>query len=231
MFRVKKAAERGSMRTHWLDARFTFSFADYQDTEWSSFSDLLVLNDDRVAPGGGFGPHGHRDIEAISVVLSGEVEHRDSLGNVARMRPGDVQRMTAGTGITHSEMNASATAPEHHLQFWIRPAVSGLAPGYEQRTFADEEKRDRLRLIVSPDGEASSVTVHQDVRVFAAHVGTASLAYAPRAGRRTFLHVARGKLALNGFLLEEGDGIAIEDEPHLAIAGAPYGEVLIFDLR
>lgn len=231
MIRIRKAATRGSMRNHWLDARFTFSFADYRDKAWDGYSDLIVLNDDRVAPGGGFRPHGHQDIEAISYVLAGEVEHRDSLGNVARMRAGDVQRMTAGTGITHSEMNASAVSPEHHLQFWIRPAVAGLAPGYEQRSFADDEKRDNLRLIVSPDGQAGSITVHQDVNVFASRVGMVSLRYAPRPGRRTFLHVATGRITLDGVALEEGDGVAIEDEPLINFVGAPDGEVLIFDLR
>lgn len=231
MIRIRKAAERGRMRNPWLDARFTFSFAGYRDPEWDGYSDLLVLNDDRVAPGGGFGPHSHRDIEAISYVLTGEVEHRDSLGNVARMGPGDVQRMTAGTGITHSEMNASAVAPEHHLQFWIRPAVTGLVPGYEQRRFADDDRRDRLCLIASPDGHAGSLTVHQDLRVFASRVRTRPVTYPPPPGRRTFIHVARGNFNLDGVGLEEGDGAIVEDEARLTMSGAPDGEVLLFDLR
>ncbi len=231
MIALRRAADRGVMRNAWLDARFTFSFASYRDPAYPGYSDLLVLNDDVVAPGGGFAPHSHTDIEAISYVLEGEVEHRDSVGNVARMRPGDVQRMTAGSGITHSEMNASMTHLEHHLQFWIAPAVRGLPPGYEQRSFPQADKRGRLRLVVSPDGRDGSLSVHQDMRLHATIVQDDPVEYAPPTGRRTYLHVARGAASVNGRALGEADGAFIEGEQLLFLMGAPEAEILIFDLR
>jgi redox-sensitive bicupin YhaK (pirin superfamily) len=231
VIKARKSASRGRFTNGWLDARFTFSFADYWDAEHNGYSDLLVLNDDHVRAGKGFGSHPHRDIEAISYPLAGEVEHRDSIGTIARMRPGDVQRMTAGRGIVHSEMNASATEPEQHLQFWITPAERNLAPSYEQRTFSEAEKLNRLALIVSPDGRDGSATVHQDARVFASILRQGSLSYVPPAKRRSYLHVARGALAANGVGLAEGDGAYIEDEERIAFEAAAEAEFLLFDLR
>jgi quercetin 2,3-dioxygenase len=215
MMRIRRSADRGYFRNHWLEARFSFSFGHYRDPEYDGYSDLLVLNDDCVQPGQGFGPHSHADIEAISYPLAGEI-----LGHVARMRPGDVQRMTAGRGITHSEMNASATAPEHHLQFWIAPSLRALRPEYEQRTFDESEKLGQLRLIVSPDGRDGSLTVHQDARIFASILRGDAVSYIPPRQRRT-----------NGLDLAAGDGAAIEGEQRLILHPAPEGEVLLFDLR
>lgn len=231
MLKIRRAQDRGHFRNDWLDARFSFSFGGYRDPEYDGYSDLLVLNEDRVKPGRGFAPHSHTDIEAISYPLSGEIEHRDSVGNVARMRPGDVQRMSAGRGITHSEMNASAEQPEHHLQFWIAPAQRGLAPGYEQRHFDRSELEGRLRLIASPDGGEGSLTVHQDARVYALLARDKAVQYRPPQGRRTYLHVARGSLQFNGHPLAAGDGAATQDLDRLELLGAPEAEVLLFDLR
>lgn len=231
MMRIRRSADRGHFRNHWLDARFSFSFGHYRDPEYDGYSDLLVLNEDRVQPGQGFGPHSHVDIEAISYPLAGGIEHRDSIGHVARMHPGDVQRMTAGRGITHSEMNASATAPEHHLQFWIAPSIRALQPAYEQRTFDESEKLGQLRLIVSPDGRDGSLLVHQDARIFASILRGDAVSYIPPRQRRTYMHVARGVVRANGLDLAAGDGAAIEGEPRLILHPAPEGEVLLFDLR
>lgn len=231
MIKVRRSDSRGRFSNQWLDARFTFSFGDFFDPEHSGYSDLMVLNDDRVTPGRGFGPHPHRDIEAISYPLSGEVEHRDSVGNVVRMRRGDVQRMTAGRGIVHSEMNASPSEPEHHLQFWIVPSRRSLDPGYEQRSFTPDEMLNRLRLIVSPDGSNGSVSVHQDTKIYASILRDGALSYVPPTGRRTFLHVALGSVSLNGMDLAEGDGAYIEDEERLGFQSRGEGEILLFDLR
>lgn len=231
MIDIRPGSARGVLRNEWLDARFTFSFGPYRDPRYDGYSDLLVLNDDRVAPGGGFAPHSHRDIEAISYVLAGEVEHRDSLGNVARLRAGDVHRMSAGRGITHSEMNASQLRPERHLQLWVRPDRRALEPGYEQRSFPEAEKRGRLRLLASRDGRQGSLVVNQDTNLYATIADGKGVEYAPPPGRRTFLHVARGAGALNGLALAEGDGAFIEGEERLWIAGLPEAEVLVADLR
>ena len=231
MIRIRQSAARGRFVNDWLDARFTFSFAGYHDPGFTGYSDLLVLNEDIVAPGRGFPPHDHRDIEALSYVLEGEVEHRDSLGNVARIRAGDAHRMTAGRGIRHSEMNASVDRPERHLQLWIRPERAGLDPGYEQRSFSEADKRGGLRLIACRDGCRGALTIHQDVKVYAAIVEETGIGYSPPAGRRTFVHVARGAAALNGHALAEGDGAFVEDEAALRLAGAPLAEILLLDLR
>lgn len=231
MMKIRKGDKRGRFKNTWLDARFSFSFGGYLDPEHDGYSDLMALNEDLVQPGKGFGAHSHADIEAISYPLSGSIEHRDSKGNVARMRPGDVQRMTAGRGITHSEMNASVTEPEHHLQFWIAPSQHGLDPGYEQRSFAESEKINRLRLIASPDGRDGSLLVHQDTQIFASILRDGAVAYAPRRGRHIYLHVARGAIRANGIELTGGDGAMIQDEPRLDLEAAPRGEVLLFDLR
>lgn len=231
MIKVRYGSERGHFRNHWLNAYFSFSFGGYRDPIYDHYSDLLALNEDLVQPGAGFKPHSHTDIEAISYPLTGEIEHRDSVGNVARMRPGDVQRMTAGRGITHSEMNASATAPEHHLQFWIAPAERGLAPGYEQRTFDVAQKLGRLRLIASPTGSDGSLTLHQNTRIFAAVLKNGTVTYAVPPRRRTYLHVAHGVMRINGLDLTGGDGAIVEGEPRLNLESAKEAEVLLFDLR
>ncbi len=232
MLTVRKAAERGHADHGWLDTHHTFSFADYFDRRYMGFGPLRVINDDTVAAGGGFPPHGHRDMEIISYVLEGALEHRDSMGNGSVIRPGDVQRMSAGTGVVHSEYNASGTAPVHFLQIWILPRRGGLPSGYEQKHFTDEDKRGRLRLVASPDGAEGSVTLQQDARVYAALLGggqAAKHAFAP--GRKGWLHVARGAASLNGTALAAGDGVAIEEEGEVALAGGDGGgELLLFDL-
>ena len=233
MIRIRRADSRGRFRNGWLDARFSFSFGSYRDANYDGYADLLVLNDDQVEPGGGFAEHGHRDVEVMSYPLVGAIEHRDSLGNVAIMRPGDVHLMRAGTGIRHSEMNASATEPERHLQWWIAPAQPGLRPGYQRIHVPVAEKRNRLRLIGSPDGADGSLAVAQDVRVYAAILDPGPLLYRPPAGRRSFLHVARGAVELNGERLDSGDELFAEDEHVITLQSVPgqTGEVLLFDLR
>jgi redox-sensitive bicupin YhaK (pirin superfamily) len=246
MIDIRPAAERGGSRTDWLDSRHTFSFADYHDPAHMGFRALRVINDDRVAPAAGFPPHGHADMEILSYVLEGGLEHRDSLGTGSVIRPGDVQRMSAGTGVRHSEFNASATEPVHFLQIWIVPERRGFAPGYEQKRFSDEERRRRLRLIVSRDGRDGSVTIHQDVNVYAGLIDEGERTTLPLApGRHAWVQVARGAVTLSGsaaggtggparaalssLRLGEGDGAAVSGEAALALEG--HGaEVLAFDL-
>jgi len=233
MITIRRAEERGHADHGWLDTRHTFSFADYHDPAHMGFGDLRVINEDRVQPGAGFPTHGHRDMEIISYVLEGELAHRDSLGNGSTIRPGEVQRMSAGTGVRHSEMNASASQPVHFLQIWILPSQRGLAPGYEQRAFPSEERRGRLRLVASPDGRDGSVTVHQDARLSIALLADGErVRHELASGRRAWVHVARGELTVNGSRLRAGDGAAVEDEVALEIEGTstPAAEVLVFDL-
>jgi redox-sensitive bicupin YhaK (pirin superfamily) len=222
---------RGRADHGWLDTRHTFSFADYFDAGFMGFRTLRVLNEDRVAPGQGFGTHSHRDMEIITVVLAGALEHEDSLGNGSILVPGEVQRMTAGTGVRHSEANPLPDEPVHFLQIWIIPSARGLAPSYEQRAFAEEELRDRLRLVASPDGAEGSVTVHQDARLFRAELSAgAALRHRFAPGRAGWLQVTRGALAANGVELSAGDGAAIEGEAAIALATAAGAGVLLFDL-
>ncbi|HMJ53011.1 MAG TPA: pirin family protein [Polyangiaceae bacterium] len=231
MITVRKAADRGRSQHGWLDSRHTFSFADYYDPAHVAFSKLRVINDDRVAPGRGFGTHGHRDMEILSYVIEGAIEHKDSLGTGSIIRPGDVQRMTAGTGVRHSEFNPSATDPVRFLQIWILPQAEGLTPGYEQRTFPLAEKRGRWRLVAAPDGRDGSVILHQDVLLFAGcfeRGEEASLSLA--AGRKAWVQVARGAISVNGTRLEEGDGAAVEGERQLGFADGASAELLAFDL-
>ncbi len=233
MITVRRSDERGRFDHGWLDTRHTFSFADYHDPEHMGFRSLRVINEDRVQPGQGFGTHGHRDMEILSYVLSGELAHRDSSGGGGALRPGEVQRMSAGTGIRHSEFNGSATAPVHFLQIWLLPDRPGHPPSYEQKAFPAEERRGRLRLVASPGGEGGSTTIHQDARVYAALLGggqTASLELSP--GRHAWVQVARGAVEVNGTRLEAGDGAAISEEARLALTGrgAEEAEVLVFDL-
>jgi redox-sensitive bicupin YhaK (pirin superfamily) len=231
MLTVRPAAERGSYDHGWLQTHHSFSFADYHDPRHMGFGPLRVINDDTVAPGAGFGTHGHRDMEIISYVLAGELAHKDSMGNGSVIRPGNVQRMSAGTGVMHSEFNHSANAPTHFLQIWIVPDRRGVTPGYEERLFGDADKRGRLRLIASPDGAEGSVTIHQDARVYAGLFdGDESDRIAIAPGRRAYVHVARGALELNGHVLEPGDGARLEHEAEVAVRAGRAAEVLVFDL-
>ncbi len=231
MLNIRPGQERGHANHGWLDSYHTFSFADYFDPEHVHYSVLRVINEDRVAPGAGFPTHGHRDMEIVSYVLEGGLEHKDSMGNGSVIRPGDVQRMSAGTGVRHSEFNASATEPVHFLQIWIVPQANGIAPGYEQKHFAPAELNDRLRLIASPDGRDGSVTIHQDARIYATRLdGSDSVVHALAAGRRAYAHVARGTVTVNGRRLAAGDGARIENEPTVQLDHGHGAEVLVFDL-
>jgi quercetin 2,3-dioxygenase len=228
---TRPAKERGHADHGWLDTWHTFSFSDYYDPRFMGFRVLRVINEDFVAPGQGFPTHGHRDMEIITYVLQGALEHRDSLGTGSVIRPGEVQRMSAGTGVRHSEANPSATEPVHLLQIWIEPSVTGIRPSYEQKAFGDEDKRGRLRLVASPDGAEGSVTIHQDARVYATVLDSERpVVHTLRPGRHAWVHVARGALTLNGERLAAGDGAAASKEPSLTLVGAPDAEALVFDL-
>jgi quercetin 2,3-dioxygenase len=231
MLQVRRSAERGFFDHGWLKSYHTFSFADYFDPAWIDYGPLRVINDDRVAPGQGFGKHGHRDMEILTYLLAGALEHKDSMGNGSVIRPGDVQRMSAGTGVTHSEFNPSASEEVHLLQIWIHPDTAHLAPGYEQKHFTAAERRGRLRLIAAPDGAEGALHIHQDVRVFAGlFTGAESAAHELAAGRRAWLQVARGSLAVNDERLGPGDGARLAGPARLALAGGADAEVLLFDL-
>ncbi len=231
MMTLRRAAERGHARHGWLDSHHTFSFADYYDEKHMGFRGLRVINDDHVAPGKGFGTHPHRDMEIISYVLDGALAHKDSMGTGATIRPGDVQRMSAGTGVMHSEFNASRDAEVHFLQIWILPSKRNLTPSYEQKTFSDADKRGKLVLVASPDGRDGSITIHADARVYAGVFGSGETAEVALAdGRGAWLHVARGAVRVGGQELRDGDGIAIENERAVRVEGIESGEVLVFDL-
>ncbi|PYN39211.1 MAG: quercetin 2,3-dioxygenase [Candidatus Rokuibacteriota bacterium] len=231
MISVRRADERGHADHGWLDTRHTFSFADYHDPKYVGFRGLRVINEDRVQPGQGFPPHGHRDMEIVSYVLAGALEHKDSMGTGSVIRPGDVQRMSAGTGVRHSEYNHSKDEPVHFLQVWILPERRGLEPGYEQRHFSDADKRAGLRLIASREGTDGSVTIHADAKIYAAVVEQGQrLRHALAEHRHAWLQVARGAITLNDRPLVHGDGAAVSGEPALTIAGAERAEVLVFDL-
>jgi quercetin 2,3-dioxygenase len=231
MLTLRKAGERGHANHGWLDSYHSFSFADYHDPSHMGFGPLRVINEDRVASGQGFGTHGHRDMEIISYVLDGELAHRDSMGNGSVIRPGDVQRMSAGTGVRHSEFNHASAQTTHFLQIWIEPAVRGIAPGYEEKRFEAVDKRGRLRLIASPDGAGGSVTIHQDARVHAGLFDGGerdTLRLAP--GRRAYVHVARGTLRVGDQLLAAGDAAMITDAESVVLSDGEGAEVLAFDL-
>jgi quercetin 2,3-dioxygenase len=231
MIQVRKSGDRGHANHGWLDSHHTFSFADYHDPEHVQFSVLRVINEDRVAPGAGFPTHGHRDMEIVSYVLEGALEHKDSMGTGSVIRPGDVQRMSAGTGVRHSEFNASKSEFVHFLQIWILPKTNGIAPGYEQKHFAPVDLSGRLRLIASPDGRDGSVTIHQDALLYATKLDSGtSVAHSLAPGRRAYIHVARGVVALNGTPLAAGDGARIEQESSLRLSNGRAAEVLVFDL-
>jgi redox-sensitive bicupin YhaK (pirin superfamily) len=231
MILVRKAAERGHFDFGWLDTHHTFSFGDYYDPRFMGFRSLRVINEDFVHAGHGFPTHGHRDMEIITYILAGALGHKDSMGNGSVIRPGDVQRMSAGTGVRHSEANPSDAEPVHLLQIWIMPAEYNIEPGYEQKFFADEEKHGRLRLIASRDGREGSVKIHQDASVYAALLDPGQeVKHELAAGRGAWLQVARGAVELNGQSLAQGDGAAASDEGSLTISGREPAEVLLFDL-
>lgn len=231
MNQIRLSSDRGHADHGWLNSHHSFSFGDYFDAEHVEFGPLRVINEDRVYAGGGFGTHGHRDMEIISYVLSGELAHKDSIGNTSVIRPGDVQRMSAGTGVRHSEFNPSQANPVHFLQIWIQPNQQGIAPSYEEKRFEEAEKRGRLRLIASPDQAEGSVLLHQDARLYAglfdgSETATLSLA----VGRRAYVHLARGAITANGVKLAAGDALKIEALGELSLSDGSDAEVLVFDL-
>lgn len=229
MITLRKSNDRGGGNHGWLDSKFSFSFADYHDPAHMGFGPLRVINEDHIAPGTGFPTHPHRDMEILTWVLDGAVAHRDSEGNQAVVRPGELQRMSAGTGIRHSEFNASPTDPLHLLQIWILPERRGLAPGYEQTAFTDLD--GRLRLVGARDGRDGAVTIHQDAELWAARLADGQeVAFTPKRGRVQWLQVARGAVELNGKTLNQGDGAAIHDEIALGLRATAAAEVLLFDM-
>ena len=231
MITFRDRMARGTSRTGWLESRHSFSFGEYRDPQHMGFRSLRVINEDRVVPGAGFPTHGHRDMDILSIVLEGTLEHKDSLGNGTRIRPGEVQRMSAGTGIRHSEFNPSTTEPVHFLQIWIIPDRSGLPPSYEQREFPLEQRQGKLRLVAAPDGAQGALTLHQDARVFIGSLRAGEkVTHTLGPGRGAWLQVARGIVALNGTELREGDGAAVEHETALALQADTDTEVLLFDL-
>ncbi|MCA1825884.1 MAG: pirin family protein [Myxococcales bacterium] len=231
MITPRKAADRFHSQIGWLDSWHTFSFADHYHPDWLGFSALRVINDDTVAPGQGFGAHPHRDMEIVTYVLSGGVQHQDSSGGGGVIRPGDVQRMSAGSGVVHSEFNASREEPVHFLQIWIVPDTRGLPPRYEQKHFAPAERRGKFRLLASKGGRDGSVDIHQDAYVWGALLdGDEKISFELKPSRKAWLHVARGSLQLNGIELGAGDGAAIADERLLQLSGGRDAEVLVFDL-
>jgi len=231
MIALRPASARGVARLDWLYSQHTFSFGDYYDPDHMGFATLRVLNEDQVQPGGGFATHGHRDMEIISYVLAGALAHEDSLGNGSIIRPGEVQRMSAGTGIRHSEFNHSKTEPVHLLQIWIVPQQGGLAPSYEQKMFSAAEKRNRLRLVGSMDGRDGSLRIHQDVDLYAAVLSPgAGVTHAMDPARKAWVQVARGMVELNGQKLTAGDGAALVEEDPITLQAATEAEILLFDM-
>ncbi len=231
MITVRNGKDRGHADHGWLRSQHTFSFSDYYDPEQMGYSSLRVINEDRVAAGAGFPTHGHRDMENITYVLEGALEHKDSMGNSSVILPGEVQRMSAGTGVRHSEYNHSKTEAVHFLQIWIEPDAHGIAPGYEQKTFAAEARDNRLLLVAAPDGQDAALHLQQNARLYVAALhDAATVRYTPVAGRLIYLHVARGALQVNGVALNAGDGARIEAETALDINAVPQVELLLFDL-
>lgn len=231
MIKIRPSGERGRTRTGWLDSSHTFSFGSYYDPRHMGFRSLRVINEDYVAPGTGFGTHSHRDMEIISVPVSGGLTHRDSTGGSGVIRPGEVQVMTAGTGVSHSEMNASKSERVHFLQIWILPEREGLRPGYRQKPFADEERRGRLRLLASRGGDDGSLVIHQDVRLYDAHLSPGQeVSYTLGEGRHAWLQVVSGSVSANGTALGAGDGAAVSDEAALSVSAESESVFLLFDL-
>ena len=232
MLQIRRSQERGYADHGWLRSYHSFSFAGYFDPAHMGFGNLRVINEDRVAAGAGFGTHGHRDMEIISYVLSGELAHKDSMGNVESIPPGDVQRMSAGRGVMHSEFNHKTDQTTHFLQIWIEPNVKGIEPGYEQKSFGADEKRGKLRLVASPDGADGSVLIHADARLYAGLFdGAEEAVLALDKERKTYVHLVRGELEVNGQKLSGGDAAKIEGESQLRLAAGKEAEVLVFDLQ
>ena len=231
MIALRKSQERGYADHGWLKSYHSFSFAGYHDPAHMGFGNLRVINEDRIAPGTGFGKHGHRDMEIISYVLSGELAHQDSMGNVKGIPPGDIQRMSAGTGVVHSEFNHAKGETTHFLHIWIEPNVTGIAPGYEQKTIPAEEKRGTLRLVASPDGRENSVTIHADANVYAGLFdGAESAQIALDPSRKGYVHLIRGEIDVNGRRIAGGDAILLEDEGRISLSNGNDAEALVFDL-
>jgi quercetin 2,3-dioxygenase len=232
MLKIRKSNERGYADHGWLKSFHSFSFADYYDPQHMGWGNLRVINEDRIAPGTGFGTHGHRDMEIISYVLSGNLAHKDSMGNVKGIPPGDVQRMSAGSGVRHSEFNHAPDATTHFLQIWIEPNVTGIAPGYEQKTFADAEKQGKLRLLASGDGAEGSLSIHADARLYAGLFdGDQGAELALAAQRKAYVHLVRGEISVNGARLLTGDAALLDAENLIRLTGAKNAEVLVFDLQ
>ena len=231
MIQVRPAEARGHVQLGWLDSRHSFSFGEYYDPAHMGFGPLRVINEDRVAPGAGFPTHGHRDMEILSYVMEGALEHRDSIGTGSVIRPGEVQRMTAGKGIRHSEYNPSHEEPVRFLQIWLEPERDGLAPGYEQKAFPQEERRNRLRLVAARDGRDGALIVHQDVALYSSLLDAGeTLVHPLKAGRGAWLQLVRGQVAVNGEPLSAGDGAALDNAPNVSITGVEDAELLLFDL-
>ncbi|HET8608736.1 MAG TPA: pirin family protein [Burkholderiales bacterium] len=231
MIELRKSCERGHVNHGWLDSFHSFSFADYHDPQHVQFGALRVINEDRIEAAGGFGMHGHRDMEIITYLLAGRLEHKDSIGNGSVIHPGDVQRMSAGRGVMHSEFNPSRTEPAHLLQIWLLPEVTGIEPGYEQKHFDDKSKRGRLCLVASRDGRDGSLLIHQDAALYAALLdGRDAAVHRLAAQRKAYVHVARGQVAVNGQLLEAGDAAKITATGEVTLDDAVGAEVLLFDL-
>ena len=231
MMQIRHSEARGQADHGWLKSQHSFSFADYHDPRWMGWGNLRVINEDRIAPGTGFGAHGHRDMEIISYVLEGNLAHKDSMGNVKGIPPGDVQRMSAGTGVRHSEFNHAPDQTTHFLQIWIEPNEMGVEPGYQQKTFSESEKRGQLRLVASPDGALGSVDIHADAAIYAGLLDgdeVAELALNPT--RKAYVHMVRGTLSVNGQVLNAGDALAMEGESMLHLSDGVQAEVLVFDL-
>ncbi|MGS5087771.1 pirin family protein [Hydrogenophaga sp. A37] len=231
MMQIRRSQDRGYADHGWLKSHHSFSFAGYHDPAWMGWGNLRVINEDRIAPGTGFGTHGHRDMEIISYVLQGNLAHKDSMGNVVGIPPGDVQRMSAGKGVMHSEFNHAPEQTTHFLQIWIEPNVRGIAPGYEQKTFADVDKRGQLKLVASPDGALGSVSIHADAALYAGLLDAednAELALDPQ--RKAYVHMVRGTLDVNGQRLNTGDAALLQGETQLQLAHGEDAEVLVFDL-
>ena len=231
MITIRKSSERGHAHHGWLESRHSFSFADYHDPQHMGFASLRVINEDIVQPGMGFGTHGHRDMEIITYILEGALAHRDSMGNGSVIRAGDVQRMSAGRGVQHSEFNHSPDALVHFLQIWILPSAPGIEPGYEEKNFDSASKRGTLHLIASPDGRDGSLRIHQDAAVYAALLdGAERLSHPLVSGRCVYVHVARGTATINGQALLAGDAAKIQDEPMVTLEQGDNAEILLFDL-
>jgi redox-sensitive bicupin YhaK (pirin superfamily) len=231
MISIRRASDRGRTQLDWLDSRHTFSFGEYHDPAHMGFRVLRVINDDRITPGSGFGTHGHRDMEIVSYVLDGALEHKDNMGNGSIIRPGDLQRMSAGTGVLHSEFNPSPVEEGRFLQIWILPEKQGIKPGYEQRAFPESDRRGRLRLAASRDGREGSVTIHQDAAIWLALLSSGDeVTHELAPGRHGWVQVASGSVALDQHTLSEGDGAAISGEARVALRGVADAEVLVFDL-